>query len=308
MTLQQISYVITIAEKGSYSKASEALYIAQPSLTSAIKELERELGITIFIRGRQGVTLTSDGTEFLAYANQIYRQYEAMLDKYGKREVSKKRIAVSTQHYSFAVKSFVEMVRNFSMDKYEFAIRETSTMQVIDDVSLAKSEVGVLYVSDFNRSVITRLLRANNLDFYKLIECKTSVYLWKNHPLAGCSSIRLEQLMEYPCLSFEQPDTESLYLSEEIFITNNYPRMIKVTDRASMLNLMVGLNGYTLCSGIICEELNGNNYIAIPIDTENGNESNVMEIGYVIKKGMMLSDIGKFYIDEMRKYLQSVCL
>lgn len=306
MTLQQILYVITIAEQGSYNKASEALYIAQPSLTSAIKELERELGITIFIRGRQGVTLTGDGMEFLAYANQIYRQYEAVLDKYGKREAAKKRISVSTQHYSFAVKSFVEMVRKFSMDQYEFAIRETSTMQVIDDVGLAKSEVGVLYISDFNCSVITKLLRANNLDFYKLIECKASVYLWKNHPLAGCSSIKMEQLEEYPCLSFEQPGTESLYLSEELFSTNNYLRTIKVTDRASMLNLMIGLNGYTICSGIICEELNGTDYIAIPIDAENG--SNVMEIGYIVKKGMVLSDLGKFYIEEMRKYLQSVCL
>ncbi|NLU52589.1 MAG: LysR family transcriptional regulator, partial [Clostridiaceae bacterium] len=257
MTLQQLHYVITISEMGSFNKASEVLYIAQPSLTSAVQELEKELGIVIFSRTRKGVTLTNDGLEFINHARQLYQQYEILLDKYGKGGTLKKKFGISTQHYSFAVKSFVEMVKKFNTAEYEFAIRETRTREVIEDVSTSRSEIGILYLSDFNRKVIMKLLRTNNLEFHKLIECKPYVYLWKGHPLSKQKSNRFEQLADYPCLSFEQGDNGSFYFAEEVYSTNEYLRTIKANDRATMLNLMVGLNGYTLCSGIICEELNG---------------------------------------------------
>lgn len=303
MTLQQLYYVITISEAGSFNKASEVLYIAQPSLTDAVHDLEKELGIIIFNRTRKGVTLTSDGLEFISYARQLYQQYEVILDKYGKGGTLKKKFGVSTQHYSFAVKSFVEMVKKSGTAEYEFAIRETKTREVIEDVSGSKSEIGILYLSDFNRKIITKYLKANELEFHKLIDCRPFVYLWKGHPLAKLKSIRFEQLAGYPCLSFEQGDNGSFYFSEEIFSTSEYPMTIKANDRATMLNLMVGLNGYTLCSGIICEELNGTDYAAVPLEGESDSVSDNMEIGYIVKKDVILSAMGEMYIDEIERCL-----
>ena len=304
MTLQQLHYVITITEMGSFNKASEVLYIAQPSLTGAVRELEKELGIVIFHRTRKGVTLTNDGLEFINHARQLYQQYEIILDKYGKGGTLKKKFGISTQHYSFAVKSFVEMVKNFNTAEYEFAIRETKTREVIEDVSTSKSEIGILYLSEFNRKIITKLLRTNNLEFHKLIECNPYVYLWKGHPLSKLRAIRFEQLTDYPCHSIEQGDNGSFYFAEEIFSTNVYPRTIKANDRATMLNLMIGLNGYTLCSGIICEELNGTDYIAVPLEDEGDSAGNNMEIGYIVKKDVILSSMGELYIREIDRYLR----
>ncbi|MCM1271865.1 MAG: LysR family transcriptional regulator substrate-binding protein, partial [Ruminococcus flavefaciens] len=210
---------------------------------------------------------------------------------------------VSTQHYSFAVKSFVEMVKQFNTAEYEFAIRETKTMDVIDDVNTLKSEIGILYLSDFNRNVMQKLLRSNDIEFHKLIDCRAYVYLWKGHPLANNKFITMDELGEYPCLSFEQGGNSSFYFAEEILSTNEYPRIIKANDRATMLNLMVGLNGYTLCSGIICEELNGSDYAAIPFKMDSDSTEGIMEIGYIAKKNQILSDMGQRYIRETEKYL-----
>ena len=303
MTIQQLHYVITISEMGSLYKASEVLYVTQPSLTSAVQELEKELGIVIFNRGGKGVTLTSDGAEFLQLARQVATQYDRLLDKYGKNGTLKKKFGVSAQHYSFAVKCFVEMVKQFDTEEYEFAIRETKTLDVIDDVASGKSEVGILYLSDFNRKAIEKFLRGNQLEFHPLIQCEPYVYLWKGHPLAGKTAIRLEELKDYPCLSFEQGGNGSFYFAEEILSTYEYIRTIHATDRATMLNLMVGLNGYTLCSGIICEELNGSDYVAIPFDAEDEVSGGTMLIGYVVKKNMILSTLGEKYVSELKKYL-----
>ena len=303
MTLQQINYMITISQAGSLNKAAEILYVAQPSLTSAIKEVEKEVGVTIFNRSGKGVTLTNDGAEFLLYARQVYSQYDILLERFGKNGNLKKKFGVSTQHYSFAVKAFVEMVKAFDTSKYEFAIRESKTLDVINDVSTLRSEIGILYLSDFNRKAILKLLASNNLEFHKLIDCSAYVYLWKGHPLAKEKSIHFSQLNEYPCLSFEQGDNGSFYFAEEILSTNEYPRTIKACDRATVLNLMVGLNGYTLCSGIICEELNGTDFAAVPFEADDLNPNSVMEIGYIVRKNALLSHMGSLYIEEIRKYL-----
>ena len=305
MTLQQLYYAITISETGSLNKAAEILYVSQPSLTGAVREIEKELGITIFYRSGRGVSLTNDGLEFISYARQVYSQYESMMDNYGKAGKHKKKFGISTQHYSFAVKGFVDMVKQFDTEEYEFAIRETKTKEVIDDVITLRSEIGILYLNDFNRKAIQKLLRENSLEFHSLIKCGTYVYLWKGHPLAKNKSIKFEELSEYPCLSFEQGASASLYFAEEMLSTNDYPRIIKANDRATMLNLMVGLNGYTLCSGIICEELNGPDYAAIPFESEDDSADSQTEIGYIVKKNQVLGDMGKLYIEATQKYLQS---
>ena len=304
MTIQQLRYVIVICEEGSLNKASEQLYIAQPSLTSAVQELEKELGITIFNRGGRGVTPTNDGLEFIRYAREVLSQYDNLLEKYGKNGNLKKKFGISTQHYSFAVKSFVEMVKHFGTDEYEFAIRETRTRDVIDDVASCKSEIGILYLNDFNRKPLEKLLKSNGLVFTPLTECNAYVYLWKGHPLAGRASIKFDDLKEYPCLSFEQGDKGSFYYAEEILSTSEYPKTIKATDRATMLNLMIGLNGYTLCSGVISEELNGSDYLAVPFEPDDDSAASNMVIGYISKKNLLLSHIAQLYVNELDNYLK----
>ena len=304
MTLQQLKYVIGIAETGSFNKAAEKLFVSQPSLTSSIHDLEGELGITIFNRTGRGVTLTNDGTEFLTHARQLYFNYQNLMEQYSDNGKGlRKKFGVSTQHYSFAVKSFVEMVKKFNTKEYEFAIRETKTNEVIDDVANLKSEIGILYLSDFNRKVIQNLLKTKDLEFHKLIDCKAYVYIWKGHPLAKNNSISFSELEDFPCLSFEQGEGSSPFFAEEILSTDEYHRTIKANDRATMLNLMIGLNGYTLCSGIICEELNGSDYIAVPFREESDHINRVMEIGYITKTNFNLSTIGSTYIEEIKKYL-----
>ncbi len=303
MTLQQMKYVLTIADEGSMNKAAEKLFVSQPSLTSAVRELEMESGIQIFVRGSRGVTVTAEGADFLMYVRQVCQQYDILRQKYGGSGSVKRKFGVSTQHYSFAVKAFVEMVKRFGTLNFEFAIRETRTMDVLNDVGCFRSEIGIIYQCDYNRKIIERLLREQELEFVPLIDCRAYVYLWKRHPLAGESSIGIEQLADYPCMVFEQGDGASGFLAEEILTDNDYPRMIRSSDRATQLNLMVGLNGYTLCSGIICEELNGSDFRAVPFREDEHNRNTIMEIGYIVKKHSMLSDIGDVYISEVRRYL-----
>ena len=278
------------------SKAAELLYIAQPSLSSAVKELENELGVTIFSRSGRGVSLTADGEEFLTYAGQIYQQYEALKEKYTGAS-RRKKFGVSAQHYSFAVKAFVDTVRHFDTCGYDFAIRETKTEEVINDVYTLRSEIGVLYLSDFNRSVMTRIFDAKQLSFTRLINCGVFIYLWREHPLAAKERISLNELEDYPCLTFEQGDKSSFYYAEEIFPTGDYKRVIHALDRSTMLNLMKGLNGYTFCSGVICA-LNGTDFSAVPLDDDS-----VMEIGYITRRNILLSEAGEVYLRALREYL-----
>ena len=303
MTIQQLKYVITISEAGSINKASEILYISQPSLTEAVKDLEKELGITIFLRSGRGVTLTSEGADFILYARQVVNDYKELVDWYGNAGNIKKKFGVSTQHYSFAVKAFVELLKEHDMSQYEFAIRESRTRDIIYDVATLRSEIGIIYLSDFNRSAMTKLLRSSNLEFHPIITCDAYVYLWSGHPLAKKKKITFDQLKDYPCLSFEQGDQASFYYAEEILSTKEYVKIIKANDRATMLNLMVGINGYTLCSGIICEELNGSDYLAIPFDAEGDLEGSRMEIGYITRTHSLLSKTGKLYIEKINEYL-----
>ena len=303
MTLQQIRYVITIAETGSLGKAAEKLFVSQPSLTNAVKELERELGLPLFNRTSKGVTLTTDGVRFLPYARQVESQYMNLMEEFGRIEKRKASFAVSTQHYSFAVKAFVEMTRRVDVTEYELAIRETRTQEVIRDVSSMRSEIGVIYLNGSNRKPLLKTLEQEGLVFHHLVDCGAYVYLWREHPLAGKQSITLEDLRPYPCLAFEQGDAP-FYFSEELMSTENYSRLIHCCDRATVLNLMVGLEGYTLCSGIICEELSGVDYIAVPFSPEENQADSTMEIGYIDRKNSIHTDLGLQYIEEMQKYLE----
>lgn len=297
MTLTQLRYAITVASAKSLNEAARSLFISQPSLSTAVKELEEEIGIELFRRTNRGISVTPEGEEFIGYARQVVEQYQLLEAKYVERTETKKKFSVSMQHYTFAVNAFVEMVKRFGMDEYEFAVHETKTYEVIEDVKNFKSEIGVLYINDFNRKVLTKLFREFNLEFHEILQCSIYVYLWKGHPLAGRQEIELEELAEYPCLSFEQGTYNSFYFAEEVLSTYDYKRLIKANDRATLLNLMVGLEGYTLCSGIICEELNGPEYCAVKLKSDE-----VMSIGYLVRKGVKISRLGKIYLEELAKY------
>ncbi len=297
MTLTQLKYVITVAEEKSMNEAAKKLFISQPALSSAIKEIEEEIGITIFKRSNKGVLVSLQGEEFIGYAKQVVEQYRLIETKYIDKTNVKKKFGVSTQHYTFAVKAFVEMVKQFGMEEYEFAIRETKTFEVIEDVKNFKSEIGILYLNDFNEKILNKLFSEYGLEFHPILNCYIYVYMWKGHPLADKETVSLEELEEYPCLAFEQGNNNSFYFAEEVLSTYHYKQLIKANDRATLLNLMVGLNGYTLCSGIICEELNGSDYCAVKLTSDE-----TMTIGYLARKGVTVSMLGQKYIMELKKY------
>ena len=295
MTLQQLKYALTIADCGSMNEAAKQLFISQPSLSETMKELETEIGLDIFLRSNRGIVITPEGEEFLGYARQVTEQFGLLQSKYIDKKV-KEKFSVSTQHYTFAVKAFVETVKQIGMEQYEFAVHETTTISVIENVKNFKSEIGVLYENDFNEKVLNKMFKENGLEFVELFSCDTFIY-----PLAKQDVITMEELDEYPCLSFDQGKNNSLYLAEEMKSTYEYRRLIKANDRATLLNLMIGLNAYTLCSGIICEDLNGNDYKAVPLK-----ETEKMRIGYIKRKGAKVSHIGELYIEELKKYKEKV--
>lgn len=303
MTLTQCKYAVTVAEAGSMNEAARLLFISQPSLSAAIRELEDETGTELFLRTNRGIALTPEGEEFIGYARMLLEQYQLMESKYIAKEKTKKKFSVSMQHYTFAVSAFVELVKQFGMDEYEFAVHETKTYDVIDDVKNFRSEIGILYVNDFNQKVLYKLFRDCGLEFHELLRCSIYVYLWKGHPLANRKLISLDDLREYPCLSFDQGAHGSFYFAEEVLSTYEYKQIIKANDRATLLNLMIGLNAYTLCSGIICEELNGPDYCAVKLDSNE-----VMTIGYLARKGTKISRIGQQYLAEISKFRDKALL
>ena len=297
MTLTQLKYAIEVANSGSINKAAGKLFITQPSLSSAIAELEDEIGIKLFSRNNRGIFLTPEGNEFVGYARQVVEQFSLIESKYILNQNTKKKFSVSMQHYTFAVSAFVNLVKQFGMEEYEFAVHETKTYDVINDVKTFKSEIGVLYLNEFNKNILTKLFNESGLVFTPLMECSIYVYLYTGHPLANNKKIKMEELMDYPCLSFDQGEYNSFYFAEEVLSTYEYHKLIKANDRATLLNLMVGLNGYTLCSGIICEELNGEGYKAVKLDSDEK-----MTIGYLVRKGFSISKLGERYLEEIAKF------
>lgn len=300
MTLQQLRYVVTVAEVGTITEAANKLYISQPSLTNAIHELEKEMNIIIFNRTNKGISLSREGDIFLGYARQVLEQATILEEKYKGTQGGKKQFCVSTQHYSFAVNAFVALITEYGQDEYDFSLRETQTYEIIEDVAKLKSEIGILFLNDFNEAVIEKILRAQELDFYLLFVAKPHVFISRNHPLAKKAAITNEELEEYPYLSFEQGEHNSFYFSEEIFSTYERKKNIRVRDRATLFNLLIGLNGYTVCSGVIDEKLNGENIVAVPLKGESE-----MRIGYITHKKGMLSQLGYSYLAALKKYVQA---
>ena len=298
MTLQQLKYVTTIANIGSISEAAKRLFVSQPSLTKAIKELEKEMGITIFDRTNKGITVSKEGERFLGYARQVLEQAALLEEQYKSQSGGKKQFSVSTQHYSFAVNAFVELLKGADIDQYDVSLRETQTYEIIDDVAHMKSEIGLLFYNDFNRPVLEKLIHTNELTFTELFTAHPHIFIGKNHPLANKDVVSMDELEKYPYISFEQGDHNSFYFSEEIFSTVVRPKHIRVRDRASLFSLLLGLDGYTVSSGVIDEEVNGENIISVPLAEEG-----LMHIGYITNNKMHRSRLGQEYIQALEQYV-----
>ncbi len=297
MTLQQLVYAVKIADTKSMNKAAAELYVSQPALSSTIRDLEEELNIELFIRTNRGIVITAEGDEFLSYARQMVELNQLIEDRYINNEKKKNKFSVSMQHYSFAVEAFIELAKEIRLDDFELAVHETRTNEVIEFVRDYRSELGILYLNEFNRKALQKIFSENGLEFTELFDCDVFVYLSNEHPLAGKEKIAFEELKDYPCLSFEQGNYNSFYFAEEVLSTYSYKQLIKANDRATLLNLMVGLNGYTLCSGILCDNLNGSDYWAVKLKSDE-----VMTIGYLKRKGIALSPLGQKYLEEIRKF------
>ena len=299
MTFQQLKYVITVAETGTITEAAGKLYVSQPSLTKAIHELEKEMNIVIFNRTNKGISLSREGDEFLGYARQVLDQAAILEDKYKGGHGGKKKFCVSTQHYSFAVNAFVDLIKQYGQDEYDFSLRETQTYEIIEDVARMRSEIGILFLNDFNEVVMDKILKSHDLEFHLLFIAKPHVFISRNHPLAGREIITNEELEQYPYLSYEQGEHNSFYFSEEIFSPFERKKNIRVRDRATLFNLLIGLNGYTVCSGVIDEKLNGKDIIAVPLSQESN-----MRIGYISHREGMISRVGNSYLEALNQYLQ----
>ena len=300
MTLQQLRYVVTVAERGNITEAAKKLFISQPSLTNAIRELETEMQTTIFNRTNKGVTISNEGTLFLSYARQVLEQANLLEEKFKNTDKQSPRFSVSCQHYSFAVNAFVDVIRKFDADRYDFTLRETQTYEIIEDVSRLKSEIGILYTSLKNEEIILKLIKQNGLKFEELFVAKPHVFICSKHPLAGREVLDLKDLEEYPYLSFEQGEYNSFYFSEEILSTLDRNKNIKVRDRATLFNLVIGLNGYTVSSGVISQELNGENIIAKPLQVDE-----YMRIGVITQKNMPLSRYGQAYLEALQRHIDT---
>ncbi|MGO4106236.1 LysR family transcriptional regulator [Paenibacillus sp. YAF4_2] len=296
MTLQQLKYIIEVANRGSINEAAKRLFISQPTLSNAIKDLEEELQLAIFERSNKGISLSKEGVEFLSYARQVVEQAELLESRYLNAKPSPQHFSVSTQHYAFAVNAFVSLVQEYGQEEYELSLRETKTYEIIEDVKSLRSEIGILYLNEFNGKVINKLLKDSNLQFTSLFTAKPHIFISIKNPLAKQKKVTIDQLEEYPYLSFDQGEYNSFHFAEEILSTLSHKKSIRVNDRATLFNLLIGLNGYTISTGVLSADLNGNEIIPIPLDTDE-----TINVGWIAHRSTALSKLGSTYIDALHQ-------
>ena len=298
MNINQIKYVLAVASSASMREASTKLFVSQPALSASIRELEDELGILVFERTNKGISLTDEGREFVEYAKKAVAQYEILEDRYLTGNSGKEKFSVSTQLYNFAIFAFTSVIRNNPADEYIFSIHETKTREVLEDVRSMKSEVGVISFSGANENVIKKLINEYRLEFTPLMRCEAYAYVWKDHKFAGRKTISLEELKDYPCVSFDQSDDSNLYLTEEAMADYDFKKIIRSDDRATSMEIIADLGGYSIGSGMLA----GDNSILQGLVSIKLEEEDPLTIGYIVRKGRDLSTYGQAYVDELLKY------
>ncbi|MBQ7658493.1 MAG: LysR family transcriptional regulator [Butyrivibrio sp.] len=300
MTILQLKYVIAIDEECSMRKAADRLYVSQPGLSSAVRDLESELGIQIFERVHNGVVTTAAGASFIAYARNAVEQFEKVEDRYLNARNERPTFSVSMQHYTIAVDAFIDTVREYDLPEYQFSIRETQTSEVIEDVKTLKSEVGVIALSDFNKATFKKIFVDAALEFHELFSRDTYVYLSKDHPLADAKELSLEDLQDYPCMVFDQGDNTSFYYREEALATYDYKKVISTNERATSIELMLGLDGYAVGAAMLGEGKTSSDIQVIKLK-----EDEMLTFGYITRKGQELSDMGKTFVEKLERHREA---
>lgn len=296
MTLQQLKYVIEVASCRSINDAAKRLFVSQPTLSTALRELEEEMNITIFERSNKGVVLTKEGAEFLRYARQVVEQAELLENRYRNVKLTPQHFSVSTQHYAFAVNAFVRLVQSYGQEEYDMALRETKTHEIIEDVKSLRSEIGILYLNEFNEKVILHLLRSAGLEFHSLFTARPHIFVSISNPLAAQDIVTIDELKPYPYLYFDQGEYNSFYFAEEILSTRSHKKSILVHDRATLFNLLIGLNGYTISTGVLSPDLNGNEITSVPLDCDE-----TIHVGWISHKEIPLSRLGIAYVEALKE-------
>ena len=279
-------------------EAATKLFISQPALSASVAELEDELGILIFERTNKGISLTDEGREFVTYAKKAVGQYEILEERYLSKDSGKEHFSVSTQHFNFSIKAFTEVIKRFDPDTFLFSIHETKTKDVLDDVRTLRSEVGIISFSGSNEAVLKKLFREYGLEFIPLMRRETYIYVWEGHEFAGRSEISIEELEDYPCVTFDQSDDSNLYLTEEALADRDFKKMIKSDDRATTMEIIADLGGYSIGSGM----LSGDDVILKGLVSIKLKEEDPLIIGYITRKGSRLSAYGEAYVEEILKY------
>lgn len=298
VTLQQLRYIIEVAECGSINAAAQNLFISQSSLSTAIKDTERELGIEVFNRSNRGITLTSDGIEFLGYARQVVEQVDLLERRYSDRKSDQGgRLAISAQHYAFSLEAFIQLCDEYEGDDYDFEFRETRTGEIIEDVRTFRSELGILYLSNYNRKVLLKTFKDAGLRFTPLFQAKPHVFVGEGHPLASHDLVDPKDLEAFPRYQFEQGTENSFFFSEEPLSHLPHRRTVAISDRGTLSNLLTHHNGYTISTGVLSAEMN-TGIAAIPLACEE-----TMTVGYVSHADIALSPLAQRYIEFLEAHI-----
>ncbi|MBS1337634.1 MAG: LysR family transcriptional regulator [Oscillospiraceae bacterium] len=295
MTLQQLKYAVTVAECGTISAAAEKLFISQPSLTTAIRELESEMGVTIFSRTNRGVIVSREGEEFLGYARQILSQAQLLQERFSGQEQGEKRFAVSSQHFNFTVLAFSRLVQNFRGPRYSFHFRETTTYEVLEDVSQLRSEVGILALNEDNERFLRRMFGKLGLEFTELKRVQAELFVSAEHPLAGRRFVTVEDVSPYPCITFEQGEHNGQFFFEGLSaVAAQSHKTICVRERATEYQLLRALNGFSPDVGV--SAMYREEFVSLPLEPKQFHT-----IGYILRRDVTPSPMTLEYIQALRE-------
>ena len=299
MTLQQLKYVSMVEKCGSFSRAAQKLYVSQPSISNLVNALEEELGITIFTRSSTGIAITNEGRELLKLSNRLLRDADYISEYFhSDTEGPKPTFFVSSQHYDFVVGAFEEFVDGLDAERYTLGLNQTQTAAVIEDVRKQYSDLGVIFLSDVNRRHMMKVLEDNNLEFHAVTQAAPHAFLSVTHPLAKRESVTPEELMDYPCIVYEQNADSPGFFSEEMMLPNFYPRkVVYISDLYVSTALMRSCNAYDIGTGVISPRL-AREVACVPIDTDDR-----VDIGWIGIRGRMLRPIERAFLDCMTRQL-----
>ena len=300
MTIQQCKYVLEILKKGSFNEAAKTLYIAQSSLSAAVKSLESELNIKIFERSNNGVCLTSDGAEFVRYASQIIEQNDFILAKY-KSEQRYQKLYIATQHYDFVADIFGKMLNTVTDDSYKISLIETKTYNVINDVENGYCDIGIIAIKNTDFDIMKRILINKKLNFTPLFKTSPHVFVRKKHPVCNQNILTYTQLMQYPFVSYEQGNHNVSFFTEEIMESIDVKKHIEISDRASLMNVLMTTDSYTIGTGIMPSALNEGKIISIPLES-----SSYYNIGYIFHTDRKCSDLTAHFINMLEELVEQI--